>query len=515
MEDFRTLNRQVCIYNDVQFNVLKNYNKKNINIYYHNMGGLRTSLNKFKNDLDNSPYEIVFITETWLQQQHLDSEIIPAGWSIFRKDRSNSSNNVGGGVFIAIKNTLSCQTIEVIADSVIYDIVACTINVMKKNIQLICFYIPPSATIDDYNNLAGTISELIKDSNDQIFIIGDANLSKVKWISSEISDNIFDPTNIDFKYEKFLEELFSLGVHQICNIKNSSGNVLDLVFTDIIQDTKITDAEHKITNKSSIHHKALSITYFIEDKDDKFNNCQKIVKLDFDNVDYDLVNDKIKEINMIDCENINESMDYFYDELYIIINEFIPKKINAVLSCPKHFDKTLRILRNKRNKAFNKYKKTNNEQDYSKFIELSEQFKIEENTAEKLYKQKLTNKILDEPKLFWKYVNDKKERNDFPANMYLDNESSNDHLIISELFAKNLKSVFKNPSQIDVNEFNYVTENEVMISSLTLTLEDVTEAIKNLEIEKSAGYDLISSKFLMKTIGSISMILLKLFNKSL
>ncbi len=45
----------------------------------------------------------IAITETWLLPQILNNEIIPAGYQIFRRDRTNG---IGGGILLAISNSL-------------------------------------------------------------------------------------------------------------------------------------------------------------------------------------------------------------------------------------------------------------------------------------------------------------------------------------------------------------------------------------------------------------------------
>ncbi len=81
--------------------------RKDILIYYQNMGGMRSSLNEFRNDIANCPYAAAMITEHWLQKQHLDAEIVPDNWFLFRKDRTlgTNSDTVGGGVLIAVDNS--------------------------------------------------------------------------------------------------------------------------------------------------------------------------------------------------------------------------------------------------------------------------------------------------------------------------------------------------------------------------------------------------------------------------
>lgn len=73
---------------------------------YQNVRGLRTKLNEFNVIMGASDADIVFITETWLNDGFLDSELPLDMYKIFRRDRDYHSSNttLGGGCLIAIKN---------------------------------------------------------------------------------------------------------------------------------------------------------------------------------------------------------------------------------------------------------------------------------------------------------------------------------------------------------------------------------------------------------------------------
>ena len=54
----------------------------------------------------SNAYDIICVTETWLKEFFLDSEILDTGYTIFRRDRAERE---GGGVFIAVKDNLNCR----------------------------------------------------------------------------------------------------------------------------------------------------------------------------------------------------------------------------------------------------------------------------------------------------------------------------------------------------------------------------------------------------------------------
>jgi len=50
-------------------------------------------------------FDIICVTETWLNNTVFNNEILPTSYTIYRKDRANR----GGGVLIAINNSIPSQ----------------------------------------------------------------------------------------------------------------------------------------------------------------------------------------------------------------------------------------------------------------------------------------------------------------------------------------------------------------------------------------------------------------------
>ena len=53
--------------------------------------------------------DIVCLTETWLNESIGDAEVLPVGYTVYRKDRLN---RVGGGTLTAVKDSLCSNQIE-------------------------------------------------------------------------------------------------------------------------------------------------------------------------------------------------------------------------------------------------------------------------------------------------------------------------------------------------------------------------------------------------------------------
>jgi len=66
-------------------------------------------LSKFQAFVYSQPFRV---SETWLSNHIFNNEMLPTGYTIYRKDR----NSHGGGVLMAIKDNLTCILVSFPSD---------------------------------------------------------------------------------------------------------------------------------------------------------------------------------------------------------------------------------------------------------------------------------------------------------------------------------------------------------------------------------------------------------------
>lgn len=76
-----------------------------LRIYYQNVRGLRTKTLDFYNGILSVDHDLVLITETWLKDSILDSELADNRYSVFRRDRGSH----GGGVMALCSKRLCAR----------------------------------------------------------------------------------------------------------------------------------------------------------------------------------------------------------------------------------------------------------------------------------------------------------------------------------------------------------------------------------------------------------------------
>ena len=74
-------------------------------INFRSIRGKVASLQTFT---DQNDTDIIIGSESWLDSSILSAEIFPSHFQVFRKDR----NSCGGGVFIAVKDSIPCFVLK-------------------------------------------------------------------------------------------------------------------------------------------------------------------------------------------------------------------------------------------------------------------------------------------------------------------------------------------------------------------------------------------------------------------
>lgn len=97
-------------------------------------------------------YDLVCISETWLNESILDSEILP-GYSIYRRDRAGKT---GGGVLTAIKSDIQAsRRSDLERDNT--ETVVIEIFTSIKSFILYAFYRSPDSNNDDLLQLDSSL----------------------------------------------------------------------------------------------------------------------------------------------------------------------------------------------------------------------------------------------------------------------------------------------------------------------------------------------------------------------
>ena len=197
------------------------------------MRGLRTKLDDLKSAILCSAvrYDILIFVVTWLNQTD------PLSLVLFREEG-------GGGVLIAVRNSLPCLEIQPIRREL--EQVFVRAQLLNQHIILGAIYLPPASHPDLYENHVGCIMKIFHNYCDDAFcILGDYNLPHVEWLTvpgslcSKIPGVSFQKSSAT---DLLCEDYSYCGLAQANRIVNSRHCLLDLIFLkdlDVVVDNVV------------------------------------------------------------------------------------------------------------------------------------------------------------------------------------------------------------------------------------------------------------------------------------
>lgn len=502
--------------------------QRKLNIFYQNVRGLRTKILDFHREILRNNFDILIITETWLHSGVLDGEICDSRYSVFRLDRDESLINLSpaGGVMILLRNeldgTLLVNTNASRSTEILWvTIPSKSLNRTSTNLHIAVIYIPGNIHLPrEIENCINSISHVFNQHpNDHFLIVGDFNLYNIQW-DVHLGPLHMKRGSIELQKagQSLVDELSHLGLEQCNFIRNSSGNTIDLVFSNFsaTSDRSLIS----LVPKEDVAHPTMII-----DADNitlqplKHNN--NTLKYNFKICDFELMKNYLSKIDWLtvfdSCDNINEALDYFNNELHKCIEQFVPKrKLSKKCQYPVWYNKTLSNILSEKFKAHTLWKRFKNDLDYIEFSKLRARAKRLEIQLYNEYIYYIQNSIKMCPKNMWKYVKQMRSKSNYPKTLTHGSQVVTDGPDICNSFNIFFKSVFVEPmphyniSQLDLPNCSETVVNNVVVSHKTLH-----KLLLSLDINKSAGPDNIPPVFIRGCADVLVYPLKILFEKSL
>ena len=167
------------------------------------------------------------MTETWLNCNIKDRDILNNEYTIFRKDRAIDKR--GGGVLLAVNSNITSREVSDIpvGDSEIL-LVEVSPSHCSEMFFVICYRPPsaPSAPVNVFTSQLDTIVESATKTYKKVCLLGDLNISDVHWSDC--------PSSKKLEQDIFCDILNVYVLVQLNTIPSTKhGNILDLVISNI------------------------------------------------------------------------------------------------------------------------------------------------------------------------------------------------------------------------------------------------------------------------------------------
>ena len=189
--------------------------KNTLRCLYLNARSLVKKLDDLK--VLSTDMDIIAVTETWLKPDIKDCELLPKlNFTIFRKDRLSRQ---GGGVMLAIRNTITCfrrKDLDCKAETLFCEIRPDS----KRKFLIAVFYRPLDSTLEYMKELKKSLRMSSEAHFEQLFLCGDFNLPNINWKTGTATTN-------DAIYNCFTKLIRDNYLWQLVDFPTRNENVLD------------------------------------------------------------------------------------------------------------------------------------------------------------------------------------------------------------------------------------------------------------------------------------------------
>nr|XP_049466030.1 uncharacterized protein LOC120959073 [Anopheles coluzzii]XP_049466031.1 uncharacterized protein LOC120959073 [Anopheles coluzzii]XP_049466032.1 uncharacterized protein LOC120959073 [Anopheles coluzzii] len=400
-----------------------------IHFHYQNVRGLRTKLTEFRLNTLDAKYQIIILTETWLDNSIPSSLLFDPGYSVYRCDRSlsNSMHTRGGGALIACSFLLNTRELTLPSNSL--EQVWVTVRLSSCTIFIGTVYIPPNRA-NDTNTLTSVIESVSAivnhaKTNDLIFLFRNFNFSAVSWSPSQ---QTFGHSSSFAHYvanssssvrSRFLDEINASDLNQKSGIKNSLNRQLDLVFANFIATSYCIDLHPCPTPLISpdLYHPVIDLTVRIPSTmpnptlTQASRSRMNFYKTNFTRLD-ELITNYNSQFRISQFNSVDEDLSIFIRFLLSSFDSCVP--IITPMSGPAWSDPHLKKL--KRAKAAELKKYTKNRSNVNKCIlnETTRLYRSYNKIRYGGYLSRLEKNFIKRPKALWSC---RKKRNN--TNVYL------------------------------------------------------------------------------------------------
>ena len=297
--------------------------KKSLDIFCYNARSLlgddrRKAFGLF---CDKNNFDVIFVCETWLHEEILDSEIPLPNYTLYRHERKVnmlSGHSAHGGVLVAVKTDF-CSVPE---PKTLEGVVSCVLKLPNEPVDLllVCVYNPPDDSVYRFSedHLIAVIEYLVQNSKRyHVFCYGDFNLKEIDW-NAMASEN--------YDQQKFLEYLFENNLRQHVDFPTRSSNILDLVITSFnVKLGELCTFKKKVSPKSD--HVALSYNLYLSQDNFKYRENARST-YSFRTTDFIALSQFLRENSCVhNCWSNPDVLAYYWKEwFWEAISRVVPKR---------------------------------------------------------------------------------------------------------------------------------------------------------------------------------------------
>lgn len=432
-----------------------------------------SSYQRFYDYVILNDYNIIGVTETWLNENIPDQLIQLPGYSVFRKDRSSR----GGGLCIYIKTEMNAKKVQFEQADTGWEHI--WISFKLNNYDFICgtLYRPPRNNIliaDLEDCLAAVFPK-----SDKIIVLGDINI------------NLINKTSTECKTFNGLLEQFNLKqiVNEPTRITDTTQSLIDVIC--INKDITVNNCDIVDLDISDHFLVTCELNIEISKAPPKFIKIRKLSDIDLNSFALDAIKMRWHDIYLLD--NINEKISHLNSKILALIDFYAPEK-NILISKPKSFfiSPAIKKMIRCKKEALRKYQKsrtTSNWENYKAIRNYTSQAIKQEKKS--IITNRLNDNMCDSRKL-WSQIRNfnihSKSMIEIPPNLRDANE-------INNFFNKEVPNVKCDQNLIDFYSRNNVLNLDNFFELHPTNQDEIIKIVKQIKTN-ATGVDGINIKLL-------------------
>ncbi|PIK54725.1 endonuclease-reverse transcriptase [Apostichopus japonicus] len=371
-----------------------------LKIVFTNARSIRKNFAEFTVLLEDLKPDVFGITESWLREDIDSAEVSHPGYVVYRQDRRDTHNGVGGGVLLYVRDDIVSVEKSQLQGSFVNSVwCELSTNNSKRSRDVITVgvvYRSPNSSDDNDVVLFDSIRKAAKGD---VVIMGDFNFPDINWIDGSSSR----------KGSNFLDVVQDCFLHQHVTFPTRGDNILDLVLSsnpsnvvDLTGLGKLGTSDHDILAFDVVCKVVSSISK------------EKVP--DFSRSDTEAIETLLKGtdwINLFSDMSASQSWICFADKLKVIMENHVPwKNRRRKSSMPHWMNKKVRCAIRQKRRMWKLFRRTKSESLLAKFK--IHQLKVEclVSDAKLNFEKSIALKIKDNPKAFFSYVRSKQKVKD-------------------------------------------------------------------------------------------------------
>ena len=461
------------------------------------MRGIKSKLNELKASICDSDYDVIAVTETWLNSSVYTSEFC-GSYNVFRKDRDGiaTGKSQGGGVFLAIGKHIKAREVDIFKEINDFECICVQSSGNFGKFYIIVVYVIPNNNVNYLKRFYECCEENLL--HEKYIIFGDFNIPE--YILDVNSERLLD-------LKQFLN---FCNLKQYNIIKNSQDRILDLILSNMPV-KKVAKGSIPLLVEDNFHP-CLEISVKIKNNlsHSRFNTK---VQYNFKRGNYELLYREMQNVDWLDVLNkinVNDAVNAFYNVIYGIFDICIPKAKHSKRKYPIWYNSTIIKNIKKKDKFRKKYNKTKQDRWKLKYTEYRHLVKSQSTTAYEAYQKNVQNELKSNPKSFWQFVKNQKITSDIPDLMIFNNKEFSEPANIVNAFAEFFSSVYTNNNFCSIS--NFKQEPYSGFGFIEITELELRKAVKKVKVNKSVANDSLPVYIVKGCIDFLIKPLLFIFN---